>query len=229
MARDFRHGHGQHRKQTFQRKSQATPKSVQSGKSSVAKIWAGGFLVSIVLLIGFFVTQHFASQGVKSNQVTEKSIFSTATEIKEKAVESVQGVSAKLQPKPVVVEAVKITPDKPEQASTQEEPKYSFYDGLGQMEVVVDAEPIPVALEQPYYIQAGTFGSEEIAKKEQKRLARLGQKVEISNLKTKVRTYYRLRVGPFTDRLVMNKRRNELRQLGVDTLLIKAPKVENKP
>lgn len=228
MARDFRHGHGQHRKQTFQRKSQANPKTVQAGTSSVAKIWAGGFLVSIVLLVGFFITQHFASQGVKSNEPVEKSIFTKAIAIKEQAVKSVQVVSAKLQPQPVVVEAVKLPPDEHEHTSPQEEPKYSFYDGLGKMEVIVDAEPIPVALEQPYYIQAGTFGSEKVAQKEQKRLARLGQQVQISSLTTKVRTYYRLRVGPFTDRLVMNKKRNELRQLGVDTLLIKVPKVADK-
>jgi hypothetical protein len=29
-------------------------------------------------------------------------------------------------------------------------------------------------------------------------------------------------MGPFKDRLIMNKTRNELRKLGVDTLLIKA-------
>jgi len=224
MARDFRHGHGQHRKQTFQRKSQSAPKKPQNSTSPVAKIWAAGFLVSIVLLAGFFVTQHFASQGVKSDSPADKTIFTTATEIKEKAVESVNKVSQKLQTKPVVVEAVKVPETSQDQAQSEKEPKYSFYEGLGQMEVVVDAEPIPVVLEQPYYIQAGTFGSEAIAKQEQRRLAKLGQKVEISVLTTKVRTYYRLRVGPYTDRLIMNKRRNELRQLGVDTLLLKAPK-----
>jgi len=224
MARDFRHGHGQHRTQTFQRKSQVTPKAVQNSKSPVAKIWAAGFLVSIVLLAGFFVTQHFASQGVKSDSTTDKTIFTAATEIKNKAVESVNEVSQKLQTKPVVVEAVKVPTESQGQALKEKEPKYSFYEGLGQMEVVVDAEPIPVVLAQPYYIQAGTFGSEMIAKKEQARLAKIGQKVDISVFKTKVRTYYRLMVGPYTDRLIMNKRRNELRQAGVDTLLLKAPK-----
>ena len=225
MARDFRHGHAQHRKQTFQRKSQEASKAVSSNKSSVPMIWAGGFLVSAVFLVGFFVTQHFASQGVKSDQPSEKSIFTAAKEIKEQAVESVNEVSEKLQPKTVVVEAVKLDSEHPSSNPAQKT-SYSFYEGLGQMEVVVDAVPISVALEQPYYIQAGTFGSEKVARSELQRLLRLGQKLELSVLNTKTRTYYRLRVGPYSDRLALNKKRNELRQLGVDTLLLKAPKTK---
>ena len=225
MARDFRHGHGQHRKQTFQRKSQQATKAVTTGKSSVPMIWAGGFLVSAVLLTGFFITKHFASQGVKSEQTSEKTIFTAAKEIKEQAVESVNDVSEKLQPKTVVVEALNVESDV-NNAEVEEKTSYSFYEGLGQMEVVVDAVPISVALKQPYYIQAGTFGSEKVANRELKRLLRLGQKLEMSVLNTKTRTYYRLRVGPYTDRLALNKKRNELRQLGVDTLLLKAPKAK---
>lgn len=224
MARDFRHGHHQN-KQQFQRKSQSSSQSATNGKSSVPMIWAGGFLVSAVLLIGFFVTQHFVSQGAKSDQSAETSIFKAAKEIKEKTVEKVQAVSEKMQPKPVVVEAVNLQMDE-ELAEEAHKPSYSFYEGLGQMEVIVDAVPLSVALKQPYYIQAGTFGSEKVAKQEQARLARLGETLQLSVLTTKKRTYYRLRVGPFVDRLVLNKKRNELRRLGVDTLLLKAPKVE---
>lgn len=222
MARDYRHGHVSH-KQTFQRKSQAATKSTSSGRSSVPMIWAGGFLVSAVLLVGFFVTEHFVSQGVQSEKPDEPSIFKAAKDLKAQTVESVQEVSEKLQPKPVVVEAVDINTA---QAKTdvEEKPLFSFYEGLGKMEVIVDAVPISVELKQPYYIQAGTFGSEKVANQEQRRLDRLGQKLQLSVLTTKKRVYYRLRVGPFNDRLVLNKKRNELRRLGVDTLLVKAPK-----
>ncbi|MEA1990353.1 MAG: SPOR domain-containing protein [Pseudomonadota bacterium] len=225
MARDFRHGH-HHNKQQFQRKSQSSSQSVTNGKSSVPMIWAGGFLVSAVLLIGFFVTQHFVSQSAKSEASAETSIFKVAKEIKEQAVEKVQEVSEKMQPKTVVVEAVNLQEDEG-LTEVDQKPSYSFYEGLGQMEVVVDAVPLSVALKQPYYIQAGTFGSEKVAKQEQARLAKLGETLQISVLTTKKRTYYRLRVGPFVDRLVLNKKRNELRRLGVDTLLLKAPKVES--
>lgn len=225
MARDYRHGHGIHSKKQFQRKSQTTSKPGVNNRSSVPIIWAGGFLVSAVLLVGFFVTQHFVSQGAKSDKPAETSIFKAAKELKEQTEDAVQGVSEKLQPKPVVVEAVNIQTDE-NVMEIEDKPSFSFYDGLGKMEVVVDAVPLSVALEQPYYIQAGTFGSERIAIKEQQRLARLGQALQLSVLTTKTRTYYRLRVGPFSDRLVLNKRRNELRRLGVDTLLVKAPKQE---
>jgi len=226
MARDFRHGH-HHNKQQFQRKSQSSSQSATNGKSSVPMIWAGGFLVSAILLIGFFVTQHFVSQAEKQNQSAETSIFKVAKEIKEKTVEKVQEVSEKMQPQAVVVEAVNFQKDE-ELAETAQKPSYSFYEGLGKMEVVVDAVPLSVALKQPYYIQAGTFGSEKVAKQEQARLARLGETLQLSVLTTKKRTYYRLRVGPFVDRLVLNKKRNELRRLGVDTLLVKAQQVESK-
>lgn len=222
MARDFRHGH-HHNRQQFQRKSQASSRSGVNGTSSVPMIWAGGILVSAILLLGFFVTQHFISQGGKSDQPNEPSIFKAAKEIKEKTIEKVQAVSEKIQPKPVVVEAVSFQLEE----ESVEKPSYSFYEGLGQMEVIVDAVPLSVALEQPYYIQAGTFGSEKVAKQELSRLAQLGEDLQLSVLKTKQRTYYRLRIGPFVDRLVMNKKRNELRRLGVDTLLVKALIVES--
>lgn len=224
MARDFRHGHGM-RKQQFQRKSQQKNVPRQANKSSVPMVWAAGFLISAALLIGFFITQHFISQANQSDGPTEKSIFIAAKEMQQKAVESVEEVSEKLQPKPVEVEAVQIEPEE-KLVEPSEAPKYSFYDGLGKMEVVVDAVPISIQLEQPYYIQAGTFGSEKVALSEQKRLAKLGQELEMSVLYGKKRTYYRLRVGPFHDRLELNKRRNELRRLGVDTLLVKAAKVQ---
>jgi cell division protein FtsN len=95
---------------------------------------------------------------------------------------------------------------------------------LAKTEVVVDAEPLPVKLPQPYYIQAGSFGKKEVALKEQARLKRFGFDTQLSAQQGQKRIYYRLRLGPFSDRLQMNKVRNQLRNVGVDTLLIKAPK-----
>jgi len=221
MARDFRHGHNQSAKQPFQRKSQTSPQSTKGGRVSVSMVWAGGFLVSAVLLVGFFVTQHFVSQANESDKPVENSIFKAAKEIKEQTVESVEEVSERLQPKPVIVEAVNVEPEADEE-NVEEMPQYSFYEGLAQTEVVVDVVPLSVALKHPYYIQAGSFGSERIAKLEQKRLAKLGQQLELSRLQGTKRVYYRLRIGPFHDRLELNKKRNELRRVGVDTLLLKA-------
>ncbi len=232
MARDYRHGHGH--KPGFTRKSQQT--SHQLEKRSVSLIWGAGFLVSAVLLIGFFVTQHFVSNGAKSTDPAEQTIFQSAIALQAATSASIESVSEKLQPdipekeKPLATTEVSghvvVPEDELVLAIERAMPKqhYSFYEGLSQTEVVVDVEPVSVKLDNPYYIQAGTFGSEAVALKEQKRLARLGQVVQVSALHKPNRTYYRLRVGPFDDRLTLNKRRNELRRIGLDTLLIKAKK-----
>lgn len=235
MARDYRHGHGH--KQAFQRKSQQA-ESQENEKRSVSLIWGAGFLVSAILLVGFFVTEHFVSKGAKSSEQTGSNIFQSALEEKQATEAPVDEVSKPLQPLPqpksqpnpkglmvnevVVPEVTQAQGESDSVSSTQRQ--YSFYQGLSQTEVVVEAEQISVELTQPYYIQAGSFGTEATAKQEQKRLAKHGLKLEISALNSGKRTYYRLRVGPFKDRLDMNKRRNELRKFGVDTLLIKAPK-----
>jgi cell division protein FtsN len=101
---------------------------------------------------------------------------------------------------------------------------FSFYQDLSQTQVVVDAVPISVKLSDPYYIQGGTFDTVEKARNEQKRLAQHGLNLVIAKFESPRGIYYRLRMGPYTDRLEMNKKRNELRRLGVDTLLIKMPK-----
>lgn len=233
MARDYRHGHSH--KKGFTRKSQQT--SHQLEKRSVSLIWGAGFLVSAVLLIGFFVTQHFVSKGAKSTVSAEKNIFQSAVALQEATVASIDEISQKLQPpqpevfkKPIepalsdsIVESDLSLVEEGDSAQ-----QYSFYQGLSQTEVIVDVEPISVKLDNPYYIQAGTFGSEAVALKEQKRLERLGQVLQVSALHKPNRTYYRLRIGPFDDRLILNKRRNELRRIGLDTLLIKAPKPKPK-
>lgn len=227
MARDYRHGHGQ--KQGFTRKSQQGGRPIEKG--SVSLIWGAGFFVSAVVLVAFFVTQHFMVKGAKSTAPAENNIYQAAVELQEQTSKSIEAVSQQLQPKSVkIVEEVTVSPAKePIAHDGVLEQQYTFYQGLSQTEVVVDAEPIPVKLENPYYIQAGTFGSEAVAKQEQARLERLGQILQISVLHQKNRTYYRLRVGPFDDRLILNKRRNELRELGLDTLLIKAAVTQDAP
>jgi cell division protein FtsN len=225
MPRDYRHG-AQHQRTQFQRRSQKPEQDSPTEKNSSAKVWFVGLLVSVSFVAGYFVIDHFVDQAKENDKPTDKSIFLAAKELKNQAQDSVAQIKNKLEPKqePVVVDAVQV--DKEEQLVKIEEPtQYSFYEGLAKSEVVVEAVPISIQLKQPYYIQAGTFGSEKIARKEQQRLLKMGQKIEVSIYQGTKRIYYRLRVGPFTDRLELNKKRNELRRLGVDTLLVKAPKL----
>lgn len=222
MAKDFRHGVHSNKSQ-FQRRSQQKTDTVDQGGSSSAKIWALVFGFTTVLLVGYILFEHFVLKAKDAEQATEKSILIAAQELTEKAQDSVTNLTERLEPEPVVVEEVEVKQDEL-LVDTQERTRFSFYEGLAKTEVVVDAIPIPIQLEQPYYIQAGTFSSEAVAQKEQARLKKLGQDLDLSIYYGTKRIYFRLRVGPFSDRLKLNKKRNELRRLGLDTLLIKAPK-----
>lgn len=215
MSRDYRHGHSTNNK-SFQRRSQQKAKPQSS--RGMGKIWLVGALVSVNFLGGFLVAKHFMGAGNEKPAVAPSEIYTEVTQpLEQPAVES----------RVITVEALPVEPAVKEESTESESshsngPKYSFYQGLKATEVVVDAVPISVALDSAYYILAGTFGSEKVAMREQARLDRLGQAVKLSPIAHKKRTLYRLSVGPFNDRLVMNAKRNELRRLGVDTLLIKA-------
>jgi len=215
VTRDYRHGHGQ--KQSFQRRSQQEAPSKEA--SSVGAIWWATIIVSTVLIAVFFIVKHFLMQESAPLKITDQVVLQEEGE--EESIASPEAVveSLSLQATEDVLQE-----DESESVDTKVLKHYSFYHGLSQTEVVVEAELISVALTQPYYIQAGSFGSEKVAKQEQRRLAKHGHVLTVSALTKGSRTYYRLRAGPFTDRLVMNKQRNELRKFGVDTLLIKATK-----
>ncbi|MEA3404924.1 MAG: SPOR domain-containing protein [Pseudomonadota bacterium] len=211
MSRDYRYGHNAKAK-GFQRRSQQKP--ADRGRS-VGKIWLIGTLVSVNFLGGFLIVQHFMSSQSAKETVAPSEIYAEVTQ------------PVKEEKTVITVQALAVSPavdndNSDEIAEQVKAPKYSFYKGLKESEVIVDAVPISVQLDSAYYILAGTFGSEKVALNEQKRLARLGQEVKMGPIKGKTRTYYRLSVGPYTDRLIMNAKRNELRRLGVDTLLLKS-------
>ncbi len=216
MARDYRHGHAHRR--SFQRKSQQESARTIEKRSSLL-IWGVALLLSVALVAVFFVVKHFVFQSAKPSEPESQTIFKAAKGSEKKLSVEVESES---QEHAALTEVV--VSEKEGVLDDVDSNFYSFYQGLSQTEVIVEAELISVALEQPYYIQAGSFGSKSVAKEEVSRLKKHGQKLEISALTKGSRTYYRLRMGPFTDRLLMNKKRNELRKLGVDTLLIKSSK-----
>lgn len=222
-TRDYRHGHSQPR-QTYQRKSQMAEPETEAPQSSSRWVWGLALLLSLALFGGFFVVQHFAHYGVKSTPLaaeTAESVMETVLveDAANTAMDVADNTSEEVPKKPLVVESL---PMAKAQTEAEKPLQYTFYDGLAKTEVVVDVEPISVKLNAPYFIQAGTFGSRDVAEKEQARLKSHGQELTISTVTWKGRVYYRLRVGPYDDRLEMNKKRNELRSLGVDTLLIKS-------
>ncbi len=223
MTRDYRHGHIQRR--SFQRRSQQNRPA--KAKRSAFAVWSMAVLVSVIFVLAFFIMTHFMSSAPSVSNVAEPTfkeealISKTADQHSTKMVSEAESVvlsSSVLEQKSVAAMA-EVTAQN-EEAPT---PVYSFYHDLGQTEVVVEAELISVQLEQPYYIQAGSFSSKEAALKEVERLKKHGQLLELSALKSGEKVHYRLRIGPFTDRLLLNQQRNKLRKLGVDTLLVKVP------
>ena len=224
MARDYRHGHGHRR--SFQRKSQQEERVIES--RSPLLVWGGALLISVIFIAIFFVVKHFVFQEKKPSESVENVADQLTGNIEKTPISEAK--MASVIPAENSSEALSDQRSEPVPSNEKEVREkeigidYSFYQGLSQTEVIVEAELISVALEQPYYIQAGSFGSKSVAMQEVNRLKKHGQQLEISALKKGDRTYYRLRVGPFSDRLLMNKKRNELRKLGVDTLLIKVSK-----
>lgn len=215
MARDYRHTHRP--KQGFQRKSQLQASSAEEA-TAFKQVWLLGGALGLALVGGYFIVSHFLHHGVQSSRaVTTPQMESGAPQTH--VTEHQQALTVKALPssKPVKAASDDAKP-------SDDRVRYTFYQGLAKTEVIVDAEPLPVKLPQPYYIQAGSFGKKEVALKEQARLKRYGFDTQLSAQKGQKRIYYRLRLGPFSDRLEMNKVRNQLRDVGVDTLLIKAPK-----
>lgn len=222
MAGDLRHGYGRSHKKTFQRKSQLTvEQTLPAPRSSIKVVWVIGVVLAVSFVVGYFVVHHFATKGVGKRSEAEKSLIAPAV-VDVKVPVKVQQATPKVGGEKSI-NAVALNVDVPGNNQAEQPLIYSFYHGLSETEVVVDVEPLSVALDAVYYIQAGTFGNPEQANIEQARLKRLGQVTDISTFQGK-RLYYRLRAGPFSDRLLLNKRRNELNRLGVETLVIKASK-----
>lgn len=210
MARDYRHGPA--RRAGFQRKSQQDGTSQESGVnlSSNQLLWLGGLALTLFLVAAFFVIKHFASQGVKASETRNNEIYQLEASPAEPAPGLVVETPTVEQPETPAAEV--------EESLTS---RFSFYHDLALTEVVVDVEPLPIELPEPMWIQAGSFSEPEQAAREQARLLRGGHEVMVSAIDTASGRFYRIMAGPYTDRLIMNQVRNNLRRLGADTRVVR--------
>lgn len=209
-------------RQAFKRKSQVEEVVEEPIKIAFLPLI---ILLSAVLILAFFIVNHFQTKGIK-NAENEVNIVGNLID---PPVELTTPVEEATSSHAMAVDQSEHNPrtqfDSLASGLPEQAVKFSFYKELKNAEVMVDAEPIPVKLSQPYYILAGTFRQESRALKEQVRLKKKGLLLKISKITSNNIDYYRLRMGPFNDRLKMNKKRNELRSLGVDTLLVRAKMV----
>lgn len=214
MARDYRHGHA--RRAGFQRKSQQGESNQDGGVnlSSNQLLWLGGLALTLFLVAAFFVIKHFASQGVKASEVRSNQVYQADTSTTEQQT-TPPGLVVATQPALETQTTPEIAPE--ESLSS----RFTFYHDLALTEVVVDVEPLPIELPEPMWIQAGSFTEADQAAREQARLLRGGHEVIISPIDTASGRFYRIMAGPYTDRLIMNQVRNNLRRLGADTRVVR--------
>ncbi|MGE4503297.1 MAG: SPOR domain-containing protein [Thiomicrospira sp.] len=214
MARDFRHGYA--RRQGFMRKSQQADSETPATGLSIPgqRIGWGVALLTLALLATFFVVKHFASSSSRVAEPAVMEVYQSKTDVS-------PGLVNTQQIKPSVKQQAEKTDALP--AVDADETRYTFYVDLPQMEIVVDAEPLPIQLPEPMWLQAGSFRDLKQAQTEQQRLARSGYEVEIAPIESRNGVFYRMMIGPFTDRLELNKARNQIRRLGADTRIVRTP------
>lgn len=127
---------------------------------------------------------------------------------------------------PVVTSVAKtVTPD---ETPAVQPKKYEFYELLPKSEVnaeLVEAyksTPRDAKLDKSYLLQAGSFRNEADAEKMRAKLILSG----LSNVKTDKSdgsngTWYRVRLGPFDNRLAMNQAQNKLAKLKISAIEIR--------
>jgi cell division protein FtsN len=111
-------------------------------------------------------------------------------------------------------------------------PQFDFYEILPQYEVVVpevETAATPGARSKPveepgsYVLQAGSFSALDDADRLKASLALLGIESRIQRVTIDDDTFHRVRIGPITDLDRLNRIRRQLRDAGVDTMLMKVP------
>ncbi|MEM7612086.1 MAG: SPOR domain-containing protein, partial [Pseudomonadota bacterium] len=112
---------------------------------------------------------------------------------------------------------------------------FDFYDMLPAQEVVVrddfaaqrqprERQPAPTEpLTEPgaYLIQAGSFGRFEDADRMKAMLAILGMQARIERVEINARALHRVRIGPVSDLTQLERYRRQLREEGIDTMVIR--------
>ena len=233
MARDFRYGPAQ--KAGYQRKSQQ-PAAINESKATGRPLSSKGFVwlvigLSLALAASFYITNHFKQHGPKSQwsqaDLTEQELMveSASTPI----VQPQTPAQPQAQPEPATAQVVAVpvappVPDEAEASATVIEPpkpSFRFYDDLPRLTTVTDVQPLPVQLPEPMWIQAGSFRHLEQAQREQRRLSTDERVMQIAPIETPNGKFYRIVIGPYTDRLKLNQHRNELRRFGADTRVVK--------
>lgn len=116
--------------------------------------------------------------------------------------------------------------------ATPPENRFDFYEILPQFEVEVhapDSRATPSVRTRPvdqpgrYLLQAGSFGAAADADRLQASLALRGIESHVQRVTIDGAVFHRVRIGPISDLDALNRTRQQLRDAGIDPLLMKAP------
>ena len=118
-------------------------------------------------------------------------------------------------------------------------PRFDFYSVVPETEVVIPEDEIQTGLQQApaakesaraasvlpaeaIYLQAGSFRAKTHAEVLKTQLIALGFTCEVQTIGIdNANMYHRVRVGPFTDYIALDKSRQKLRELGYETQVVK--------
>ena len=123
----------------------------------------------------------------------------------------------------------------PAAAEEATENRFDFYEILPQFEVDVASPsserngaattraPQPIAVPGRYLLQAGSFSAAADADKRQASLALLGIESQVQRVTIDNNVFHRVRIGPTTDLDALNRTRRQLRDAGIEAVVMKAP------
>ncbi len=118
----------------------------------------------------------------------------------------------------------------PPTAEKKDEPRFTFYDILPNVEVVTpettetrESSTPPQAVVEPgtYVLQAGSFSTHQDADKRRAELGMHGIESHIQRVKVNDRNYHRVYIGPTDDLDELNMLRSRLRAAQIDVLRIR--------
>jgi len=119
-----------------------------------------------------------------------------------------------------------------QQPAASTESRFDFYEMLPQFEVVVPevetaargpTRARPVEEPGSYILQAGSFRAHADADRLQANLALLGIEARIQRVTIDDDVFHRVRIGPITNLDTLNRTRKQLRDAGIDAMLMKVP------
>ncbi len=117
---------------------------------------------------------------------------------------------------------------KPEVKQTPQPPQFDFYTILPEKEVVVPEyeiktrtreEHVGKAKEAHYILQVGSFKTYKEAETLKTKLASMGMESTIQKQKIGIISWYRVKMGPYTQMPSINTIRGRLRQNGIDVII----------